>query len=102
MVWDEKAKLQIRLSTIVTIQQGAEVADRWKNVPEGSRIAYGASPKPGTPIKTAHDYQKLATREWFTVLTCRIESIELMQLIDPHRRAVFLASDDWCGHWCVP
>ena len=102
MIWDEKAKLQIRLSTVVKIQQGAEVADRWKNVPEGSRIAYGASPTPGTPIKSAHAYQKLATREWFTVLTCRIESIELMQLIDPHRRAVFSASDDWRGQWCVP
>ena len=102
MVWDEKAKLQIRLSTYVTIHQGAEVSDRWKNVPEGSRIAYGASPNPGTPIPDAHAYTKLSSLEWFTVLTCRIESIELMQLIDPHRRAVFQRDSGWKGDWRVP
>ncbi len=102
MVWDEKAKLQIRLSTYVTIHQGAEVADRWKNVPEGSRIAYGASPTPGTPIPTAQAYTKVASLEWFTVLSCRIDAIELMQLIEPHRRAVFLRADGWIGAWRVP
>jgi pyridoxine/pyridoxamine 5'-phosphate oxidase len=102
MVWDEKAKLQIRLSTGVTIHQGAEVADRWKNVPEGSRIAYGAAPNPGTPIPNAHAYAKLASIEWFTVLSCRIDTIELMQLIDPHRRAVYRRDDGWIGTWRVP
>jgi pyridoxine/pyridoxamine 5'-phosphate oxidase len=101
-VWDPKPKLQIRLSTHVTILQGAEVADRWRDVPEGSRIAYGASPKPGTPIPEADLYEKLATRDWFTVLICRIESMELMQLVEPHRRAVFKASDGWVGQWWVP
>lgn len=102
MIWDEKAKLQIRLSTQVTILQGAEVADRWQSVPEGSRIAYGASPTPGTPIPEAHAYTKLSSGDWFTVLICRIESIELMQLVEPHRRAVFLADSGWQGTWCVP
>ena len=102
MVWDEKAKLQIRLSTRVTIHQGSEVADRWKNVPAGSRIAYGASPNPGTPIPTAHAYTKLASLDWFTVLSCRIDAIELMQLIEPHRRAVFQSADGWIGAWRVP
>ncbi|MEN8658895.1 pyridoxamine 5'-phosphate oxidase family protein [Marivita sp.] len=102
LVWDEKAKLQIRLSTRVTILQGGEVADRWNNVPEGSRMAYGASPNPGTSIPNAHAYTKLASLDWFTVLTCRIESIELMQLIDPHRRAVFMACNGWFGEWRVP
>lgn len=102
MVWDDRAKLQIRLSTRVTILQGGDVADRWQNVPDGSRMAYGASPPPGTPIPNAHAYTKLASLDWFTVLTCRIESIELMQLIDPHRRAVFMANDDWIGEWRVP
>lgn len=102
MVWDEKAKLQIRLSTRVTIHQGEDVADRWKNVPDGSRIAYGASPNPGTLIPNAHAYTKLASCAWFTVLTCHVESIELMQLIDPHRRAVFKANDGWVGEWRVP
>lgn len=102
MIWDEKAKLQIRLSTTVEIDQGASVADRWQNVPDGSRMAYGATPAPGTPIPHAHAYEKLASREWFTVMTCRIDSIELMQLVDPHRRAVYKAENDWIGAWIVP
>lgn len=102
MIWDEKAKLQIRLSTSVVIHQGAMVADRWQNVPDDSRMAYGASPKPGTPIPESYAYTKLASRDWFTVLVCHIETIELMQLIDPHRRAVFKASDAWKGEWRVP
>ena len=102
MIWDEKAKLQIRLSTSVDISHGNAVVDRWQNVPDGSRIAYGASPKPGTPIPSAASYTKLASLDWFTVLTCRIESIELMQLVDPHRRAVFKASAGWAGEWRVP
>ncbi|MFA8386821.1 MAG: pyridoxamine 5'-phosphate oxidase family protein [Pelagibaca sp.] len=102
MIWDEKPKLQIRLSTSVTIRQGDEVADRWQNVPDGSRMAYGASPTPGTVIPDADAYAKLASRDWFTVLTCHIESIELMQLVDPHRRAVFRARDGWIGEWWVP
>lgn len=102
MIWDTRPKLQLRLSTRVEIAQGAEVAARWQEVPEGSRMAYGASPTPGTPIPHAHAYEKLANRDWFTVLTCHIESIELMQLVDPHRRAVFRASDGWIGQWWVP
>ncbi|OSQ48987.1 pyridoxamine 5'-phosphate oxidase family protein [Marivita geojedonensis] len=102
MIWDEKAKLQIRLSTTVTVHQGPEVADKWQTVPDGSRMAYGASPKPGTPIPNAHAYEKLASRDWFTVLSCRIDKIELMQLVEPHRRAVFQASDAWQGEWRVP
>lgn len=102
VIWDEKSNLQIRLSTSVTIQQGEAVAARWHNVSDGSRMAYGATPRPGTPIANAHAYKKLASLDWFTVLTCRIESIELMQLADPHRRAVFNALDGWKGAWWVP
>lgn len=101
-VWDEKAKLQIRLSTTVQIAQGPDVAHKWQDVPDGARMAYGASPPPGTAIPQAHAYRKLASRDWFTVLTLEIESIELMQLIDPHRRAVFKAFDGWAGAWRVP
>ena len=101
-VWDEKAKLQLRLSTRVSMLSGEDAAQRWTRVPDGSRMAYGASPKPGTPIPNAHDYEKLAQRDWFTVLICEIDEIELMQLIDPHRRAYFKRADDWAGQWCVP
>ena len=101
-VWDKKPKLQLRISTEVTMQSGPSVSDRWQDVPDGSRIAYGAAPIPGTPIAHAHAYEKLASKDWFTVLTCRITTIELMQLSDVHRRAVFSADNDWAGQWIVP
>lgn len=101
-VWDEKAKLQIRATAEVDIETGKSVAHKWTRVPEGSRMAYGASPNPGTPIDHAHAYTKLASSDWFTVLTCRLVEIELMQLVDPHRRAVFTRNTDWIGQWRVP
>ncbi|WP_292288321.1 pyridoxamine 5'-phosphate oxidase family protein [Marivita sp.] len=101
-VWDDTARLQIRLSTTVQIARGPDAAQKWQDVPAGARIAYGASPPPGTAIPHAHAYRKLANRDWFTVLTFEIESIELMQLTDPHKRAVFKAFDGWAGAWWVP
>ncbi|MFP7672916.1 pyridoxamine 5'-phosphate oxidase family protein [Marivita sp. S0852] len=101
-IWDEKARLQIRLSTSVEINQGASVAQDWARVPEGSRMAYGASPKPGSPIARAHAYTKLSRESAFAVLICTIREIELMQLSDPHRRAVFKAETGWQGGWIVP
>jgi pyridoxine/pyridoxamine 5'-phosphate oxidase len=101
-VWDEKAKLQIRVSARVTLQTGEAVAHKWTRVPDGSRMAYGASPNPGTPIDHAHAYTKLASRDWFTVMTCTITEIELMQLVEPHRRAVFDRRNGWVGEWRVP
>ncbi|MCK0151123.1 pyridoxamine 5'-phosphate oxidase family protein [Marivita sp. S6314] len=101
-IWDEKVQLQLRLSTSVEITQGAAVAQKWSRVPGGSRMAYGASPKPGTAIPHAHAYEKLASESCFAVLTCTIRQIELMHLADPHRCAVFKADDGWCGEWRVP
>jgi pyridoxamine 5'-phosphate oxidase len=102
MIWDEPCKLQIRVSTTVKIASGEEVAGRWTQIPDGSRMSYGASPPPGTVIDHAHAYTKLASPERFTVLTCKIVEIELMQLAEIHRRAVFRASEDWNGWWWVP
>ena len=101
-VWDERVKLQIRATAQVTIETGTTVAAKWTRVPDGSRMAYGASPRPGTPIDNAHAYTNLASSDWFTVLTCRLVDIELMQLVDPHRRAVFTRETDWSGQWLVP
>ena len=102
MIWDEPSRLQIRVSTTVKIASGEAVAAKWSHVPDGSRMSYGASPQPGTAIDHAHAYTKLASSDWFTVLTCRIIEIELMQLAEIHRRAVFKAANDWKGQWWVP
>ena len=45
---------------------------------------------------------RATSSDWFTVLTCRLVDIELMQLGDPHRRAVFTRETDWSGQWLVP
>lgn len=102
MIWDARPKLQIRLSARVTIRTGEAVAHQWSRIPDGSRMAYGASPAPGTPIRSAHDYRKLAHFDGFAVLCCEIIEIELMQLSEIHRRAVFNGLDGWRGEWRVP
>lgn len=102
MVWDDAPMLQIRLSTAVEMRSGTAVAREWTRIPDGSRMAYGAAPTPGTPIPSAHDYAKLADFDAFTVLICHIAELELMQLSGRHRRAVFKALDGWQGQWLVP
>lgn len=101
-IWDEKAKLQLRLSTRVEMQSGGVVAHKWQRIPDGSRTSYGVSPAPGTPIPNAYAYEKQARFESFTVLICHLEEIELMHLGDIHRRAVFKGDDGWAGTWVVP
>lgn len=102
LIWDAPVQLQIRLSTRVDIRHGDPVAHKWARVPANSRMAYGAIPKPGTPIDHADGYKKVSNSGMFVVLVCAIESIELMQLCEPHRRALFRSDSDWTGQWIVP
>ncbi|MFP7571655.1 pyridoxamine 5'-phosphate oxidase family protein [Marivita sp. S2033] len=101
-IWDATSAIQLRLSTSVTLRSGPAVADRWRDVPDDSRMAYGASPATGTAIPTAGAYEKRASFDSFTVMFCHIVAFEIMQLSDPHKRAVFKGDDGWKGSWIVP
>ena len=101
-VWDPKVDLQIRLYVQVHVLTGDAVADRWAQVPEGSRQAYGKSPAVGAPIAAPFEYTVLGRPEDFAVLVCAIARIDLLELGTQHRRAVFEAANGWSGQWLSP
>lgn len=94
LVWDEEAKLQIRLRATVDITEGD--AEAFARLPDPARANYGGTPAPGTPIPEpgAHDPAPDARR--FTVLVAHIREIETLHLGTPHRRARFR---DGVAHW---
>lgn len=101
-MWLPKARLQIRLTTSVTILTGAIVDGEWDRVPLVSRVSYGTAPDPGTPIKDVFAYEKPPVRERFAVLRCVIDHIDLVHLGERHRRAAYVRADNWQGAWLAP
>lgn len=102
-IWLPRADLQLRLSTRVEILTGNEVTPQWSKVPAASRVAYGTEPPPGTPIDHVHAYEKPAEQTRFAVLRCHLEEIDLVHLDkEAHRRARFMAQEDWRGTWLAP
>lgn len=101
-IWDAANMLQLRLSCKVQIQQGPDVTHIWAQVPDPSRQSYGVTPPPGTPIANALDYVKAPDPATFAVLNCAVVHIDAVYLGTAHRRARFLAADDWRGEWLVP
>lgn len=101
-VWVPSAQLQIRLTAQVKIQTGPSVDTRWSNVPTASRVSYGTTPTPGTPIAHVYAYEKPALRDSFAVLECHLTHIDLVHLDVRHRRAAFAVDDNWQGTWLSP
>lgn len=103
LVWEQKARLQIRLRVHVEITSGAAVAEQWQRVPEVARKVYGIEPAPGAPIDDPQHLKYLANPEAFAVLVCHIREIETLYLgPDLHRRAKFSADSAWTGRWLAP
>jgi pyridoxamine 5'-phosphate oxidase len=103
LVWEQKAKLQIRLRTHVEIRSGKAVTEQWQRVPDAARKVYGSQPPPGAPM--AHPQQLIAQEnpDTFAVLLCNIKEIETLYLgPDLHRRAKFSALTAWAGEWLAP
>lgn len=105
--WDQDRKLQIRATCRVTILSGSDVMDRWRGVPDHSRVSYGMTPPPGRPIPTSTAYVKKPDPAVFAVLSCEVTHLDAVHLGQPHRRA-FFARDagsqpgDWRMGWLAP
>jgi pyridoxamine 5'-phosphate oxidase len=103
LVWEQKARLQIRLRTHVEIKSGEAVAEQWQRVPEAARKVYGSQPSPGTPMNHPEQLTAQENSETFAVLLCNITEIETLYLSpDLHRRAKFCADTAWAGQWLAP
>jgi len=101
-VWDDAARLQIRLEGEAVVLTGAQVAGLWDDVPAESRLGYGSDPRPGAPIAAAGAYRRAADRGRFAVLRIEARRIELLHLGPVHARARFGRADDWAGQWLSP
>jgi pyridoxamine 5'-phosphate oxidase len=103
LVWEQKARLQIRLRVQVEIQSGEAVAALWQRVPEAARNVYGSEPAPGSPIDDPQHLKSRANPDAFAVLVCHIREIETLYLgSDLHRRSRFSADSVWAGQWLAP
>ncbi|MGY6548712.1 MAG: pyridoxamine 5'-phosphate oxidase family protein [Roseinatronobacter sp.] len=101
-VWDDSARLQIRLALDATILTGADVADAWARVPAPSRAAYGRHPAPGAPLAQALAYDSPADPTAFAVLHLQIREMDILHLGPAHRRARFTRATGWQGQWVAP
>jgi hypothetical protein len=100
LIWEEAARLQIRLRVRVEVLTGPDVAADWARVPHPARGVYGASPAPGAPLANPHDASPGPDPARFAVLACHVHQIETLHLgKDLHRRARFA---DGQGVWLAP
>jgi pyridoxamine 5'-phosphate oxidase len=103
LVWEQKARLQIRLRAHVEILSGQAVAEQWQRVPSAARNVYGSQPSPGTPMDHPNQLLAQANPDVFAVLVCNIKEIETLYLgPDLHQRAKFCADTAWAGQWLAP
>lgn len=101
-VWDEAARLQLRLEATVTLLHGPEATAFWSNVPDASRLSYGSQPAPGQPIAEALGYTRQPDPASFAVLRLTVQTIDALHLGPNHRRARFDRDADWSGTWLAP
>ena len=102
LLWDADRALQIRMTADVSILSGASVTERWKAVPDHSKISYGITPAPGQPIPDSTAYTKSPDPAVFAVLSCKAVYIDAVYLGKTHRRAAFSQDGDWHGKWLAP
>lgn len=105
--WDADLALQVRAQCDVAILSGETVMDRWREIPDHSRLSYGVTPPPGTVLPDSTAYTKSPDRDVFAVLSCTVTHLDAVHLGDPHRRAAFRRdgasnTGDWQANWLAP
>ncbi len=102
LFWHAASDLQVRLKGDMTVQTGSEVDALWPSIPAPSRLNYGSFPETGTAIGSAYAYEKLGLSKSLAVLRLRVAELDVVEMGDQHRRAVFKEIDGWKGQWLVP
>ena len=103
LVWEAKARLQIRVAAEAAALDGAARAARWARVPDGARRAYGGTPAPGVPLAVPEDHDPTPQASRFLPLVLTATEIETLLLgPDLHRRARFRRASGWAGEWIAP
>jgi pyridoxamine 5'-phosphate oxidase len=103
LIWEQKARLQIRLRVRVEIESGPEVSDDWQRVPASARQVYGAHPAPGSSMDRPDQIVQHSDSSAFAKLVCHLTEIETLHLGENlHSRAKFSSDTSWTGSWHAP
>ena len=98
LFWLSGDQLQIRARGIVDMSQGSK--STWDELGSGSRLNYATSPAPGDKIDAPDAAAPEPDRAQFTILTLRVERIDVLSLAHrPHRRAIVDADG---ARWVAP
>ncbi|MGR3483786.1 MAG: pyridoxamine 5'-phosphate oxidase family protein [Paracoccaceae bacterium] len=87
LAWDADAQLQVRLTGTLSHRPASQ--PEWDAVPGPSREAYGHHPAPGTPIDRHDAWTVAPDRALHAVLTLTVTAMDVVDLHEPHRRALF-------------
>lgn len=101
-IWDNNARLQLRLHADVCILTGTDVASLWASLPDAGRRSYGGHPPPGQPIAESLAYHRSPDQTAFAVLHLVVMEMDILHLGSEHRRAMFTRDTAWRGQWCAP
>jgi pyridoxamine 5'-phosphate oxidase len=98
LVWDPRARLQIRLRARVALRPGTPA--EWTALADPA--LYGGTPAPGAPIPAPAARDATPEPARFAILTATVEEVETLRLGTPHERARFTRSDGFAGTWLAP
>ncbi len=109
LFWHPKKRWQIKISASCTIQEGEEDKKLYQHLAEGGQASYNTQLPPSS-IASSHE-EAVQTAETFSdenfiAITCRIETLEILQLQrENHNRAQFefdAEGNAISQNWLVP
>ncbi|MGI4954554.1 MAG: pyridoxamine 5'-phosphate oxidase family protein [Janthinobacterium lividum] len=108
-VWDDGAKVQVRLDGAAALQPEDVARTEWDRLHSGSRDTYRIRPAPGTALAdpAVADTDRVdedAAYANFAVIAVQVDGMEWLHLArDGHRRAAFTwTADGMQAEWLVP
>lgn len=101
-IWDETARLQMRIDCRAQFLSSADNALEWERVSPQARVSYGVTPNPGAPIDDALAYNREPSPAAFSVIRFAVSAFDILHLGHHHRRARFDEIGGWQGQWLVP
>ncbi|MEO1677953.1 MAG: pyridoxamine 5'-phosphate oxidase family protein [Pseudomonadota bacterium] len=101
LIWDEGARLQIRLRLNMSMRPGTEA--EWAWVPDPSRRAYGGTPPPGAALMAPDHHDPTPSMARFMIVEGEVLEIDALFLgAARHKRALFRRETAWEGEWIAP
>ena len=112
LAYDADAKIQIRIEGTAALHADDALADTaWAGAQAMSRVCYGVTPGPGTPLAEGgayalpdRDETAAIGRENFCAVLVRAERLDFLYLDQRgHRRALWRrGTSGWTGEWVAP